>query len=97
MKKHLLIFPLLLILISSIYSQEIPNPGFENWDGATGDPIDWLRNSPPSGQPTVFQSLNSNSGMWSASLRVQSVGGFPLFPILSAGADGTGFPVIAKV
>lgn len=93
MKKHLLIFPLLLILISSIYSQEIPNSGFENWDGATGDPIDWLRNSPPSGQPTVFQSLNSNSGMWSASLRVQSIGGFPLFPILSAGADGNGFPV----
>ena len=93
MKKHLLIIPLFLILISSIYSQEIPNPGFENWDGATGDPIDWLRNSPPSGQPTVFQSLNSNSGMWSAALRVQSVGGFPLFPVLSAGADGNGFPV----
>ncbi len=93
MRKRLLIIPLFLILISSIYSQEIPNPGFENWEGGTGDPIDWLRNSPPSGQGTVFQSLNSNSGMWSAALRVQSVGGFPLFPLLSAGADGNGFPV----
>lgn len=93
MKKRLLIIPTFLFFITTIYSQEIPNPGFENWDGATGDPIDWQRNSPPSGQSTVFQSLNSNSGMWSASLRVQSIGGFPLFPLLSAGTDGNGFPV----
>jgi hypothetical protein len=89
------LFTVLIILLFHLvlFAQEIPNPGFENWDGATGEPIDWLTNNPPSGQGTVFQSLNSNSGMWSAALRVQSVGGFPLFPVLSAGVDGTGFPI----
>jgi hypothetical protein len=77
-------------------AQEIPNSGFENWDGGTGEPIDWLTNNPLSGQGTVFQSLNSHSGMWSAALRVQSVGGFPLFPVLSAGADGMGIPVTQR-
>jgi len=81
-------FVLLFQLLLS--AQEIPNSGFENWDGGTGEPIDWLTNNPLSGQGTVFQSLNSHSGMWSAALRVQSVGGFPLFPVLSAGVDGTG-------
>jgi len=92
------LFTVFIILIFQLApsAQEIPNPGFENWDGVTGDPIDWLRNSPPSGQPTVFQSLNSHNGMWSAALRIQEVGGIPFLPTLSAGADGTGIPVTQR-
>lgn len=46
MKKRVLMNLFFLILISPIYSQEIPNPGFENWDGATGvESIDGNPNS----------------------------------------------------
>ena len=93
MKKSLFTVLIILLFQLALSAQEIPNPGFENLDGVTGDFIDWLGNNPPSGQATVFASLNSHSGMWSAALRVQSAGGFPLLPLLSAGADGTGFPV----
>jgi len=93
MVKSLLMILITLLFQIFISAQEIPNPGFENWNGGTGEPVDWLTNNPPSGQGTVFQSLNSHSGMWSAALTVQSVGGFPLFPVLSAGADGMGFLV----
>jgi hypothetical protein len=96
MKKSLLSVFTILLFHLTLTAQEIPNPGFENWDGVTGEPIDWLTNNPPSGPSTVFQSLNSHSGMWSAALRVQSVGGFPLFPVLTAGADGMGIPVTQR-
>jgi len=96
MRKHLLIFPIFILFISITIAQEIPNPGFENWDGATGDLIDWFENNPPTGPQPVFASLNSHSGMFSVALRVVEIGGFPFPPSISSGADGTGFPVTQR-
>lgn len=95
--KRIITIAFILILAAVLSAQEIPNPGFENWDGATGDLIDWFENNPPTGPQPVIQSLNSHSGMWSVGLRVVDLGGgIPLPPSISAGADGTGFPVTQR-
>ncbi|MBT8379789.1 MAG: T9SS type A sorting domain-containing protein, partial [Ignavibacteria bacterium] len=81
----------------ALNAQEIPFPGFESWPGTNNNsPEGWFANNPPTGPTTVFASLNSHSGMFSAALRVLDVSGFPLLPTLSAGADGTGFPVTQR-
>ncbi len=96
MLKHIRLLSVFIVFQVGINAQEIPNPGFENWDGGTGDLIDWFENNPPTGPQPVFASLNSRSGMFSVALRVVELGGFPFPPAISAGADGTGFPVTQR-
>jgi hypothetical protein len=85
---------LLIFLSLLVNAQEIPFPGFESWPGTNnGSPEGWLANNPATGPATVFGSLNSHSGMFSAALRVVEISGFPFPPTLSAGTDGTGFAV----
>ena len=83
--------PFFLLLVIALNAQEIPGPGFESWPGTNNSsPEGWLANNPATGPGTVFASLNSHSGMFSAALRVLDLGGFPSPPTLSAGVDGTG-------
>ena len=82
MKKVL--FILLSLSVSMIYSQVIPNTGFEIWDDISGEPLPWGTNnnafSPFTGQSYPFvvkdtATANRNSGKFSVSLTTQNVNG----------------------
>ena len=80
------------VFISSFsLAQEIPNPGFENW--TSNIPDDWFPNNPPMGPPPITPNSNAHSGSLCAQFEVVDLGGFPFPPILSSGADGSGFTV----
>ncbi len=97
MRMRFITLSIVLLFLAALNAQEIPNPGFESWPGTNNNsPEGWFANNPPTGPTTVFASLNSHSGMFSAALRVLEIGGFPFPPILSAGSDGTGFPVTQR-
>jgi hypothetical protein len=97
MRMHFITLSIVLFFLAALNAQEIPNPGFESWPGTNNNsPEGWFANNPPTGPTTVFASLNSHSGMFSAALRVLEISGFPFPPILSAGAEGTGFPVTQR-
>lgn len=91
MKRPVLLISIILILISSLHAQEIPNAGFENWTG--NEPNEWLTNNPIGGTAVVTPTLSSRNGNFSARLRVEENGGFPYPAIIIAGTNGMGFPI----
>jgi hypothetical protein len=94
---RLITISIVLFLIASLNAQEIPGPGFESWPGTNNNSLEgWVANNPPTRPTTVFASLNSNSGMFSAALRVVELSGFPFPPQLSAGTNGSGFPITQR-
>jgi hypothetical protein len=91
MKTQLRIF-LLLLLISSTASAQIPNPSFENWTNSFL--IDWTINSSPPTLIPVTQSTDAHSGLYAVKGQVVNLSGSPFTPSISAtGISGNGFPI----
>ncbi len=89
MKKLLLTCLIIVSALSQSHSQNVLNPGFENW--TVGDPDYWLTNSFV-GNVCVSQSADAHSGSSSARADVISFSGTPYTPVVSS--DSTyGFPV----
>jgi len=91
---RILTISFIVFLITVLNAQEIPNPGFENWTG--NNPDDWFANNPPTGPPPISPNSNARSGSLCAQFEVVDLGGFPFPPVLSSGADGSGFPVTQR-
>lgn len=92
MKKTILQFQFLLVLIiisAPLYPQ-VPNSGFEQWD--QGEPIDWITSNEWF-LNTVSQTASSRSGLSALKLQTLSMNEFLIPAIVSAGTDGYGFPI----
>lgn len=92
MKKTILQFQFLLVLIiisAPLYPQ-VPNSGFEQWD--QGEPIDWITSNEWF-LNTVSQTASSRSGLYALKLQTLSMNEFLIPAIVSAGTDGYGFPI----
>lgn len=92
MKKTILLYQFLLVLIiisAPLYAQ-IPNSGFEQWD--QGEPIDWITSNEWF-LNTVSQTASSHSGLSALKLQTLSMNEFLIPAIVSAGTDGYGFPI----
>ncbi len=89
MKKLLLTCLIIVSALSRSQSQNVLNPGFENW--TSGDPDYWLTNNFV-GAICVTQSSDAHSGSSSARAEIIDFSGTPYTPVLSS--DSTyGFPV----
>lgn len=92
MKKTILLYQFLLVLIiisAPLYAQ-IPNSGFEQWN--QGEPIDWITSNEWF-LNTVSQTASSHSGLSALKLQTLSMNEFLIPAIISAGTDGYGFPI----
>ena len=92
MKKYLLsikLFLTALLFASNIYAQ-IPNEGFEQW--SDNNPVNWVSGN-VEGFTFVTPSGNPLSGQFSARLETKALLNNLVPAVLSAGADGEGFPV----
>lgn len=78
MKKVLL---LLLFLNLTVFTQDIPNAGFENW--TEGNPDNWIAYNLPSLWTTITQSADNHSGSYAARLEIVDFGGTHVPPILT--------------
>lgn len=86
---------LMLVGISvSLVSAQIPNAGFETWSG--GEPTGWITDNEVGLNAVVTQSAQSHSGSSALQGTVDTVFGFAYVPLISAGADGEGFPVSSR-
>src|SRR5579864_852511 len=81
-KLHLFFIVAMLLLFGSVYSQTIPNPGFENWHTKYLTPQlqSWKSVSSESevliGKPNVLKSSDAASGKYSVKV-MGTVRGFP--------------------
>ena len=83
-------FILLAVIFSTTAFAQIPNASFEDWSGNT--PAGWLAGNSES-YIFVTPSSNSHSGSSSARLETKTFSGVLIQAIVSAGSDGSGFPV----
>ena len=91
MKRHILPLKMLLtalLFASNIYAQ-IPNEGFEQWSGS--NPVNWVSGN-VEGFTFVTPSGNPLSGQFAARLETKAILNNLVPAVLSAGADGEGFP-----
>jgi hypothetical protein len=83
MKNSILLLSIILIVSVQLFSQEIPNNGFENWiDEIT--PQDWITNNFPSVWTTVSRSTNSYAGSYAAKMEIANASGFPFPAVLTS-------------
>jgi len=91
--KHVTTIFILLILfsfVSGVFAQ-IPNPGFENWNG--NEPVGWVTNNIPGDAEPITPSTDSYSGSYALRGEVLSFI-TPIPPMVVAGESTTkGFPV----
>ncbi len=80
---------LALMYAANIYAQ-IPNEGFEQWSG--NNPVNWVSGN-VEGFTFVTPSGNPLSGQFAARLETKAILNNLVPAVLSAGADGEGFPV----
>lgn len=90
-----ILYVVLLILFSTILltiktNAQIPNAGFEQWNG--NEPTGWLTDN-AEGFVFVKPSLNPLSGSYSARLEVKSAQNILMPVVLAAGENGDGFSV----
>ncbi len=86
----------IVILLSALNAQEIPNKSFEFWSG--GDPVDWLTTD-VSGFDAVSQSSDAYEGSSSVFMQILDAGTtFVFLPSLqvSDGLGGIGTPVTQR-
>lgn len=83
-------FILILMLTASSVLAQIPNEGFEQWNG--NNPVNWVTSNVES---FIFVTPSSNplSGSFAARLETKEFSGVLGQAILSAGPDGEGFAV----
>jgi hypothetical protein len=72
---------------------QIPNPGFESW--TAGNPDSWLTDNTFLYAP-VTQTSNAHSGSSAVAGTALTFDLFVVRPIISAGTNGTGFPVSSR-
>jgi len=92
MKKTILLFQFLIVLLiisAPLYAQ-IPNEGFEQWNGS--NPVSWVTGN-VEGFTFVTPSGNPLSGQFAARLETKAILNNLVPAVLSAGSDGEGFPV----
>jgi len=84
-----------LIFLTVVNAQEIPNNSFEDWSGS--DPIDWLT-ADVSGFDAVSQSSDAYEGSSSVFMQILAGQGFVFLPSLqvSDGLGGIGTPVTQR-
>lgn len=95
MKTYLLsikLFLTVLLFASNTYAQ-IPNEGFEQWSG--NNPVNWVSGN-VEGFTFVTPSGNPLSGQFAARLETKAILNNLVPAVLSAGADGEGFPVFQR-
>lgn len=93
MKKYYFLASALIILVGSVFSQTIPNAGFENWitTGSYANPQFWDSPNaetaviPIIGFSTVTKSTDAHSGSFSARLETKSLLGMPIPGMLTLG------------
>jgi len=83
-----------VFFLTTFNSAQPLNNSFENWDPATGMPVEWFS----SGVPSVEQTSTAYDGSSAAKLEVIDIGGgFPFPPFLfSTGPGQIGHPVSEK-
>ena len=87
---------LVLIFLTVVNAQEIPNNSFENWSG--GDPVDWQTSDSP-GLDAVSQSSDAYEGDSSVFMQILDAGqGLVVTPDLQVtdGFGGIGTPVTQR-
>ena len=84
-----------LIFLTVVNAQEIPNNSFENWSG--GDPVDWMTFD-VQGLDAVSQSSDAYEGSSSVLMQIIEDKGFVFYPALQVtdGMGGIGTPVTQR-
>jgi hypothetical protein len=93
MKNLFILLIFVLLLPASLYSQNVPNGGFETW--STGNPDSWYVDNVPGYGVPVTQGT-AHSGSYSAKGTVMNSMGGPLAPVIRTDLSTTGFPVTQR-
>ena len=89
--KKLFLLLITFISFTPLFSQTVPNGGFESW--TSGIPDNWLTSNVLPIVVTVTQSAAAHSGSSSARGDVINFSGTTLGPLLQTGVAGSGFPI----
>jgi hypothetical protein len=93
MKKHLIVFPLIILSMAFTFSSQaqIPNAGFEQW--TAGQPDGWFTSNIVGLVTPITQSSTKHSGSYAIKGEVVEYGGNPITAFIMAGEYAAGFPI----